>query len=968
MTHRLGPMVTLDTPFEIGPDTGRAPTSEDMWERSFSPDPPPGGTKFLLLHFTDLDLPGDNRLEIQHDYGKDVFTSTSGPDAYTRPVEGGSVTVRYFDDGTGTPSGSATLTRYGRGEALRDGGETNANGDIFLLDSPYQDPSYANPDGLCMDRSWENVACLPGGLERETARSVGMLVMEHHGNVSSCSAALIDEDLILTAAHCMPSDTESDSASITFDFRTECDGTPPAGYDPHFHKVKRVVQHGAAERPDEKTLDYAILQIETPPDGLGLSPLELREDVPDPGESLFAIHHPRGAVKKISHQPDDPKCFVSTDSTPERIKFGCDLDNGSSGSPLFDSSGLIVGVNNWPGGCSNGAQGSSAILEHFLSDPPPETDVDAMLVLDRSGSMSLPGKEGRPKIEEARDAATLFVDLVRLGEGHQAGLASFSSSADVNVDLESVTSGHKERLRGMDGIEGLTPGGLTSIGGGLEAALSEFPTPTPDTNTRAILLLTDGLQNTPPMIADVESRLEGSHLCIVGYGTDASLDGPLLTRLAREHGGNYTRAGDGLGLKKFFTLCFGNIFASGSSLDPEYVLPEGADAAEPVPVEVCGEAGLTVVIGWERPEVDLQLELETPEGTTITDTTAGVEAASGETWAFLRLGLPHGGERDGTWQAHVSRIGQGEFDPEEAERFFLSTVVDGGPKLRLANPGEQDYYTGDTINPAVVLRRPDGGWVDADVTVEVTSPEEGTGNLLVEADLGDADTVDGDRLDARTSTLRHLEEERSGTLVPTTERIIPLYDDGEHDDGAMEPDGIYGNPIDDLARVEGSYTFRARATFGDQCTATRELAWSTYVAVGIDPDATEVETEVIETFPDGRERVRINVTPRDRFGNYLGPGRLGTFDVEPQAGAEPVGGLLDEGDGSYVQDVRWDPDAGAEPGVTIVQPGRKPSMICPPPADEGETNGGAADRWRRRFWIVLLLVVLLVVLLMAVVL
>jgi hypothetical protein len=53
---------------------------------------------------------------------------------------------------------------------------------------------------------------------------------------------------------------------------------------------------------------------------------------------------------------------------------------------------------------------------------------------------------------------------------------------------------------------------------------------------------------------DVESQLGGVKLFIVGYGDDANLDGPLLTKLARDHGDLYVRADHGLALRKFFGL------------------------------------------------------------------------------------------------------------------------------------------------------------------------------------------------------------------------------------------------------------------------------------------------------------------------------------------------------------------------------------------------------------------------------
>ncbi len=178
----------------------------------------------------------------------------------------------------------------------------------------------------------------------------------------------------------------------------------------------------------------------------------MRATAPVVGESMFEIHHPRGATKKVSWPGSDP-CLVLA-SPPGTIAcdffFKCDLDSGSSGSPIFDALGQIIGVADCSGPCTtgNGALSTSKILQDLNEEPPPPTPLSVVTVFDRSGSMSLPGLSGMSKIDEAQEAAALFVDLLETGEGHKAGLVSFSSTATLDYPLGIFNNGDKNALIG----------------------------------------------------------------------------------------------------------------------------------------------------------------------------------------------------------------------------------------------------------------------------------------------------------------------------------------------------------------------------------------------------------------------------------------------------------------------------------------------------------------------------------------
>jgi hypothetical protein len=372
-------------------------------------------------------------------------------------------------------------------------------------------------------------------------------------------------------------------------------------------------------------------------------------------------------------------------------------------------------------------------------------------------------------------------------------------------------------------VGGLAAGGSTTIGGGLQAALGQLA---PGANERAILLLTDGLQNTPPMVSDVEGALGlAIHVEAIGFGSEANLDGKLLTALSSAHRGIYARADSGLNLKKFFSLAFGRIFEAGTLVDPEFDLPAGQQAGAPLDVPVCGEEAITAVVGWDSPQTQLLLEVTMPSGAILAPGANGVQFDDGATWLYLRIELPQGAEQNGTWRVRVMRPpARGELEsPAPALHYFLNVVARGGPLLRPAIPGRR-YYTGDSINPLVGLGERESGYPDnVRVHLRVARPDSGVGNILAEHGLGPSSVLDADSIPARQSTLMALEASAGKPLVSYTDADYELSNAPADNGGRFEGSAFFGRELTDLFSTEGTYSFHYQATFGSSCSGRREL-------------------------------------------------------------------------------------------------------------------------------------------------
>jgi von Willebrand factor type A domain/Trypsin-like peptidase domain len=973
MSHITGTVQILPSTFKIGPDFTPATNPPNTWEYNFPHAAAPGGTKLLILHFQNVSLPANNRLEVDLGYDTDVFTGSDGSDFWTRPINnsifpGNTIRIRYITDGAAT--GGVQIDKYGRGE--RHIGETGhpsfSNCDPFLSSGNYTEPTY-DPFWYCSDPpNWENIACVtnPNDIRTKLAPSIGMIVSVEGNNVSTCSVTLVDLDKVITAGHCHTPE-EALTSSVIFNYQVNCDGSKPAGYNARFYKVKAVLKHRW-----DGTYDYSLLQLATAPPGI--SALQLRPDIPALGEQIFGIHHPNGAVKKLSIKQSNFDTVLSSNSLAINVHSNFHVSGGSSGSGLFDMSGRIVGVLSHGNPCGkNGLPTpliyfpTATILKDIAPIAPPPVTRDVMIVFDRSGSMSEDDGRGRSKIEVARDAVSLFIQLVRSGTGNRVGLVSFSTTASRPADfnLADVIPANKNILIGLPPYSGgqvgaLTPGGATSIGDGLDQARSQFPSP--GVNPRAILLLTDGLQNTPPLVNEVEGALAGIDVYAIGFGSEASLDGSLLNALTSTHGGLYTRAEGTLALEKFFSHAFGNIFEAGVLFDPEYDLPEDQRVSSPQPFNVCGEESITIVVGWDQIDATLRLEVTTPNGTTLSGGSAGIEESIGRTWTFLRLPLPNGSERDGIWNVSVFRPGGGEFPPPAPRlRYFINIIPSGGARLLRAADNRR-YYTGDVVNPLVLLRYNNGGWpTDASVQVTVTSPTAGAGNILTQSRLRSPITINGDTIPARQSTLIALEKESDQPLISYIETTFDLSDDSENTNSSFEPAALFGKPLSELLIMEGSYMFHFRATYAQNCTATRELLWSLQVEVGIDPGRTDISTTDNGVRPDGSHNITIVIIPRDKYGNNIGPGKGESISITGGSGTIVSGTVEDNGDGSYTVPTTWYPNSGYPPRVVIDQPGRPCIVVqeAPPTSTQDWT------KWKFLFLLLLLAVLILFLLLLA---
>ena len=159
----------------------------------------------------------------------------------------------------------------------------------------------------------------------------------------------------------------------------------------------------------------------------------------------------------------------------------------------------------------SGRRGSSDVYYVRTGEP----GVTEITVIDQSGSM-----DGPPLMSAIASASA---ELGTRNDFDRIGVVSFSSSASVLFPLTTIAPGSQVREQAQQSIAGLTAGGTTSIGAGLLAAVGLLdPNPPPEDcrGQTSIVVLTDGMENTSPFIADVVGQIPG-YVTVHGIGSGA---------------------------------------------------------------------------------------------------------------------------------------------------------------------------------------------------------------------------------------------------------------------------------------------------------------------------------------------------------------------------------------------------------------------------------------------------------------
>jgi serine protease len=324
------------------------------------------GAAFLKIRFARLDVAGSIDdgvptgdfvvVRTPDDAEREVLAGAGREDFWSRSLSGDTAIVELHADAERNAVG-VEIDAYGWG-------------DIPL--SPRSVCGADESTGVCDATSAERI---------RLSDAVGRILFASDcGGMFVCTGFLVSPDgLFVTNAHCANSARESRSMEVWFNYTQpleeprEPDCSLAERPNPDVFHAERLVLSDCA-------LDVAVHQLDREEKGNPASLygfLRPSARLPQAGEPVWAPQHPSGLPKRIAEAgivslalgggtdfcSDRPSCDGGGAPTGEPTEFGHTIDTGpgSSGAPVLDEEGRVIGLHH-SGGCSADGGENRAVL------------------------------------------------------------------------------------------------------------------------------------------------------------------------------------------------------------------------------------------------------------------------------------------------------------------------------------------------------------------------------------------------------------------------------------------------------------------------------------------------------------------------------------------------------------------------------------------------------------------------------
>ena len=520
------------------------------------------------------------------------------------------------------------------------------------------------------------------------------------------------------------------------------------------------------------------------------------------------------------------------------------------------------------------------------------------LILDQSGSMRDP-VTGGTKMTSLHQTVELFANLIPLNNNDECGAVRFDSQAALLIPRALWDSAQQAAL--TTAVNALQPATSTSIGAGLQTGLTDLSGST--LPRRVMLVFTDGMENTPPMIATVLPSVAQANIEVyaVGLGRPTDISTAALSALAVSSNGKFFSTDDALVLRKQFLQVLADAFRQNVAADPIVIISANTKASLAVNLNSCDRAA-TFAASWDHSSSSLQVRLIAPNGMVFTPSSTAtnrlVEYGQGATYAWYRVRFapldPASGKflnpaPAGKWTLEVTPAGLAG----PTERVAISVLVDSKmtiqPVIRGSDAASPMY-----IGAALF----DGGKpvIGAKVVAKVTPPATSLAAAMTPAVVAQALGAD-----------KHIRPLRPGKTGKSRKVALTYARETGHYSARLP-----------APKVDGLYQIEILAS-GPACSGqfNRYVTQTVYIA----PKARGSGTKVIVT-PVGVGGGVIVVTPVNASNQPLGTGFGHLIDLTVDDKESSVSPIIDLGNGQYAYRAWWNPRAES-PSATVSVAGTK---------------------------------------------
>lgn len=414
--------------------------------------------------------------------------------------------------------------------------------------------------------------------------------------------------------------------------------------------------------------------------------------------------------------------------------------------------------------------------------------------IDTTGSMSYFGY-----IDPAKERATQLVDFMRSTDS--VSISEFSrrpgmADARTPYALRALASFSPDWIDAHASIAGLSTDGLTPIGAGLQEAWNQLQAPLASTR-KAIVLLSDGLENVPPYAMQVVNAIpKDVPIFTVALGPASSAS--TLQDIANSHPpGTYNTVYSDEDIHKLHEI-YAAVQALAAGAMPVGLTSARVESGAATKHEVPVEPGVTEVVftlSWDG-GAEMRLEVVGPDGQSYGPSTPGAMQYTSKSFQLVRVVVPQAG----TWRLSVHNQGS-----ERPILYTLSTAVHADLTLS----AEASQVGRDRLGLIARIRCSGKPVDDAAVIARVTLPTRSPQQLL-QAYAGQLREV---RLPANVNEQGLSEEQRLLTKLAV---LATQFRD--------HPGGIFErNTLEVRLEPQGEGTFAAEVPLSAAGNVTVEL-------------------------------------------------------------------------------------------------------------------------------------------------